>query len=105
MKNSIKYNKLVRDKIPEIIKKKGNIPLTKILSEKEYFIALKAKLTEEMDEFKESESLEELADILEVVFALASHSGSNQAELEKLRLEKQNERGGFEEKILLLETS
>ncbi len=97
------FNKLVRDKIPEIIKSHGKTPTTRILSEKEYFIALKEKLEEETNEFQESESLEELADVLEVVFALASHLGSDQRKLEEIRLKKQLERGAFEERTFLLE--
>lgn len=93
------FNKLVRDKIPAIIRRQGEMPTTKILTDQAYSNALKEKLSEEVLEFQDSESLEELADILEVVYAIASQLGSNQQELEEIRLTKRSARGGFEEKI------
>ena len=95
------YEKLVRDKIPEIINKGGNKCVIATLSDEEYCKKLEEKLFEEVNEFKSDKTVEELADILEVVYALAKNMGVSKTELEDLRLKKVNSRGGFEEKILL----
>jgi predicted house-cleaning noncanonical NTP pyrophosphatase (MazG superfamily) len=95
------YEKLVRDKIPEIINKGGNKCVIATLSDEEYCKKLEEKLFEEVNEFKSDKTVEELADILEVVYALAKNMGVSKTELEDLRLKKANSRGGFEEKILL----
>ena len=98
-----KYNKLVRDKIPEIIMQQGNTPKVATLTDAEYFTALNQKLTEEVAEYLEDYSIEELADIMEVVYAIAKHRGLSREELEKLRFDKRNNRGAFDKKICLLE--
>lgn len=95
------YNKLVRDKIPEIIAAGGKTAVCHPLSPPDYTQALHAKLQEEVDEFIKSEEVDELADILEVVYAIAQSKGLQQAELEQLRLEKQEARGGFTQRIWL----
>jgi predicted house-cleaning noncanonical NTP pyrophosphatase (MazG superfamily) len=100
----MKYNKLVRDKIPEIIKKKGGNPITHIADEAEYWEKLKEKLLEEIAEFKEDESPEEFADLLEVVYAIADYKGFNLEEIEKIREKKAEERGGFKDRIILDES-
>ena len=100
----MKYNKLVRDKIPEIIKSKGVVPATHIASDNEYQQKLKAKLQEEVDEFLEFSNEEELADILEVIYALCDLYKIDKNELEQLRKEKAKKRGGFKERIILDET-
>ena len=93
------YRKLVRDKIPEILDTKG-IPYEKsIASPKEYKEGLIKKLTEEASEFAEAGSPEELADVLEVVEALRKLP--EYYDVEKIRLKKLEERGGFEERIIL----
>lgn len=101
------YNKLVRDRIPEIIENSGKKFTTKILDEKQYVIELKKKLIEEMEEYQNAESneeaTEELADVLELMHALAKVHGSSIEEVEKIREEKAEKRGGFEEKIFLIE--
>ncbi len=97
----MKYNKLVRDKIPEIIKKKGTIPITHISSDAEYYKKLKEKLQEEINEFIKDENNEELADILEVIYAICDYKKINKKELEQLRKKKAKERGGFKNKIIL----
>lgn len=98
-----KYDKLVRNKIPEIIEKSGKVAVTRVLSDEEYRVYLEKKLDEEVAEFHESKSLEELADIIEVVHALADYDIDTVDELYKKWYWKGIERGGFSEKILLME--
>ncbi len=93
------YNKLVRDKIPEILDEK-NVPYEKrIASLEEYKAELIKKLREELIEFEEAGAIEELADVLEVVEALKSLP--EYAQVEKVRHQKREERGGFDERIIL----
>lgn len=66
----MKFNKLVRDNIPEMIKKNGQVPHTKVLAEKEYKYAFEEKLKEEVNEYINDNSIEELADVLEVLDAI-----------------------------------
>ena len=75
------YNKLVRDKIPEIIAQQGESANIRILSDKAYTAALEQKLDEETAEFHKEKNLEELADILEVVYALADDLGYTKEDL------------------------
>lgn len=98
----IVYNKLVRDCIPDIIAASGKRCDTRILSDGEYLAMLKIKLHEELAEYEESGELEELADILEIIHALANTQGFTPEELEAVRAHKANERGGFEKKIFLI---
>ncbi|KYK24648.1 hypothetical protein AYK26_03565 [Euryarchaeota archaeon SM23-78] len=100
----MKHNKLVRDKIPEIIKQKGKTPITYIAKDDEFWIKLKEKLLEEVNEFVESENHEELADIMEIVYAICDHKKIDIKELELLRRMKAEERGAFKNKIILDET-
>jgi predicted house-cleaning noncanonical NTP pyrophosphatase (MazG superfamily) len=95
------YNKLVRDRIPEIIEASGHKCETRVLSDDEYLVELKNKLQEEVNEYLESGSVEELADIIEVVHSLSAQSGSSIESVEEMRSNKVNERGGFKEKIFL----
>ena len=97
------YNKLVRDKIPEMIVANGDTPLTRVLSDVEYFQALNVKLQEEVTEYLDGFSIEELADILEVIRAIAEHKGVSYGELERIRINKYDERGGFQKRIHLIE--
>jgi predicted house-cleaning noncanonical NTP pyrophosphatase (MazG superfamily) len=97
----MKHNKLVRDKIPEIIFKAGQTPATHIATKKEYWEKLKQKLQEEVDEFFESESKGELVDILEVVYTLADYKQVNRQSLESLRLKTAQKKGGYKKKIIL----
>lgn len=99
------YHKLVRDKIPSIIEKHGNTCSTQILSEDAYLAALDAKLTEELAEYHADGSVEELADLLEVLYAAAQARGCSPEELENLRLQKRQARGGFEHRIFLQEVA
>ena len=100
----MKYNKLVRDKIPEIIKQKGKIPITHIADNEEYWQKLKEKLKEEVDEFLQDGNEEELADILEVFYTICDVKSIDKQKLELLRKKKAEERGGFKYKIILDET-
>lgn len=97
----IQYNKLVRDLIPDIIQKEGKRYQTRILADEEYKDALIKKLQEEVTEFTEESNLEELADILEVVGALAEALGADKAAAEDVREQKALERGGFKKRIFL----
>jgi predicted house-cleaning noncanonical NTP pyrophosphatase (MazG superfamily) len=95
------YNKLVRDRIPENIKMAGHESKIRVLDDDEYGLYLRKKLQEEVDEFQDSKSLEELAYILEVVYALAAVQGKSPEDLEALRADKRGKRGGFEKRLLL----
>ena len=97
------YNKLVRDRIPEIIESDGKICATETLSDDRYLQMLDAKLNEELAEYQESKSLEELADLLEVMQAVVRARGWTREQLEQVRTEKAARRGGFEKKIFLKE--
>ncbi len=97
------YHKLVRDKIPQIIEESGKTCKTRILSREEYCKMLDEKLEEELAEYQESKSLEELADLLEVMAAVVEARGYTWQELTRVREEKREVRGGFREQILLEE--
>ena len=97
------YNKLVRDRIPEIIEADGKTCTTEILPDDRHLQVLDAKLNEELAEYQESKSLEELADLLEVMQAVVRARGWTWEQLEQVRTEKAARRGGFEKKIFLKE--
>lgn len=97
------YNKLVRDRIPEIIESNGQQCACETLEGKRYLEMLDAKLNEELAEYQQSKSLEELADLLEVIRAVATARGSSIAEVEALRASKAKSRGGFSRRIFLKE--
>ena len=101
--STIQYNKLVRDRISEIIEASGKRCVCSILSDEEYLAKLDEKLNEELAEYQESKSMEELADLLEVIRAVAVARGSSMDEVEAIRRDKAAKRGGFEKKILLTE--
>lgn len=97
------YNKLVRDRIPEIIEASGNTCKIAILSDEEYLKMIDSKLDEELAEYHKDQNIEELADLLEVIRAVAIARGYTLERLETVRAEKAEKRGGFEKKILLKE--
>ena len=101
--STIHYNKLVRDRIPEIIEASCKRCVCSTLSDEEYLAKLDEKLNEELAEYQESKSMEELADLLEVIRALAAARGSSMEEVEAIRRDKAEKRGGFEKRILLTE--
>ena len=94
----MKQGKLVRDKIPQIIKADGKTPITRILNEEEYLRELDKKLNEEIAEYQADKSLEEMADVLEVLFAICEARGHSVEELMKVRNKKREKRGGFEQR-------
>jgi predicted house-cleaning noncanonical NTP pyrophosphatase (MazG superfamily)/uncharacterized protein YqfB (UPF0267 family) len=96
-----KYNKLVRDKIPDIIRSKGEFPSLHIAAKPEYWEKLKEKLSEEVEEFKSDESLGELADILEVLDAIIYYKKFSVEEMRKAKEKKAEERGTFRGRIIL----
>lgn len=97
------YNKLVRDRIPEIIEDRGKSCTCETLSDEQYIERLNMKLQEEVTEYLESGTVEELADIGEVMHAILDYKGIPLAEFQRVRNEKLQERGGFKKRILLKE--
>ena len=98
------YNKLVRDKIPDIIKANGEIPITRILDDEEYKLELEKKLHEEYLEVLDAAGdsrIEELADMLEVMEALASVENKTLEDVLSVKAKKQENRGAFKDKIYL----
>lgn len=95
------YNKLVRDKIPEIIEKSGKKCSVEILTDDEYIQKLEEKLNEELQEYYQDKNIEELADLLEVLQAVTLARGYTLEQLEDVRAKKAQKRGGFANKILL----
>ncbi len=89
------YYKLVRDKIPEIIKAKGIKPINHVAGDEEFENALMEKLREEVEEFIEDPSKEEMADIMEVIYAILEQKKYSFEEIEEVRKEKAQERGAF----------
>lgn len=103
---SITYNKLIRDKIPQIIEKSGKIAVVETLGNEEYKRLLDAKLNEELQEYlsdDSNDSIEELADLVEVVYAILKYKGIDIDEFEGIRLKKAAERGTFEKRLFLRE--
>lgn len=100
----MKYNKLVRDKIPAIILKNGGKPVTHVANDEEYWRKLKDKLQEEVKEFLVSEKAEEIADILEVIDAICKQKNYEKKDVLKLQMKKARQRGKFNKKIILEES-
>ena len=99
---AVLYSKLVRDRIPEMIDASGRTCITEILSEADYLRMVDAKLDEELAEYHENPSIEELADLMEVIYAAANARGYTLDQLEQARVDKAEKRGRFEKRILLV---
>ncbi|MGE1046938.1 nucleoside triphosphate pyrophosphohydrolase [Bacillus sp. GMs2/1] len=103
------YKKLIRNKIPQIIKAKGKIPTTRILNEDEYIEELCKKTQEELTEYIEAKTkpdkLEELSDLLEIINALAEHEGTTLEEINNIRKKKAEKRGGFSDQVFLIKVT
>ena len=100
---TVKYHKLVRDRIPEIIESSGKTCVTEILSDEEYLKMVDEKFNEELAEYHKDQNIEELADLLELIYVATIARGYSLEELEQVRAEKAAKRGSFEKKILLKE--
>ena len=98
----IPHNKLVRDNIPDIIETNGQSAKMVILDDEKFTAALEKKLKEETREYLQSKELMELADILEVVEALAKNQGSSFDEVLELKKQKQEKNGAFDKKVFLI---
>lgn len=101
------HNKLVRDRIPEVIEKTGKKFTTRIMDKEEYIVELRKKAFEELEEYMNTENdadaVEELADLLEIIHALADTHNVSFADIEAVRKKKAEKRGGFKERIFLIE--
>ncbi|TEB12167.1 hypothetical protein Psfp_03800 [Pelotomaculum sp. FP] len=100
---TITYNKLVRDRIPEIIKKSGKRAVVERLTDKAYKEFLDQKLGEELQEYLASDSVDELADLVEVIYSILKYKGVEINDFHSLREKKAAERGAFEKRLLLKE--
>ena len=97
------YKKLVRDRIPEIIEASGKTCTIEILSDENYLLMVDAKLDEELAEYHKDQNIEELSDLLEVIYAATKARGYSIEQLEAVRAEKAAKLGAFDKKILLKE--
>ena len=100
----MEYNKAIRDKIPEIIEGSGKKYETKTLSDEEFLKELEKKLVEELNEYQESKDVEELSDILEVIYRISSLKGTSSEQLDKIRKDKVTKRGAFDDNLFLIST-
>ena len=98
------YDKLVRDNIPQIIENSGNKCEVEIVSDKIALDYLYKKLQEEVDELLEDKNLEEIADVVEVLFAIGRKYGYSEEDILNKRCEKRDKSGGFENNIVLKKT-
>ena len=98
-----KYNKVVRDKIPEIIKESGKKFNLKQLDDESFLAELEKKLIEEVNEYAESKDVEELADLLEVIYRISELRGVSSDELDEIRKDKAEKRGKFDSNLFLID--
>lgn len=99
------FNKLVRDNIPQIIESRGEKAYTRTLSDEKYKEQLDVKLQEEVKEYLEDDNIEELADIVEVIYAILEYKNVKLEDFEKIRIDKVEKRGAFKKKIFLEKTT
>ena len=99
------HNKAIRDRIPEIIRDSGHFCNVKEMPDAEFLEELDKKLDEELLEYKENRSVEELVDIVEVIRRISELRGTSLENFEKIRSEKVKERGAFEKNLFLIDTS
>ena len=99
------HNKAIRDRIPEIIEKSGSKANVKRLSDEEFLEEMEKKLDEEVSEYHENKSIEEIADIIEVIERIAELRGTSAKELRKIKDENSEKRGRFEKNLFLIETN
>ena len=98
-----KYNKVIRDKIPEIIAESGKKYTLKQLDDASFLAEIEKKLIEEVNEYSESKDIEELADLLEVIYRISELRGVNSDELDEIRKEKAEKRGKFDDNLFLID--
>jgi predicted house-cleaning noncanonical NTP pyrophosphatase (MazG superfamily) len=99
-----KYNKVVRDKIPEIIAESGKKYNLKQLDDESFLAEIEKKLIEEVNEYSESKDVEELADLLEVIYRISELRGVSSDELDKIRGDKAEKRGKFNSNLFLIDS-
>ena len=99
------YNKAIRDKIPDIIEESGKNCNVKKLTNSEFLVQLEKKLVEELSEYQESKNVEELADILEVIYRISELKGITSNELDSIKNEKAKTRGKFDNNLFLVDTN
>ena len=100
---TIKHNKAIRDKIPEIIAESGKKFNLKQLDDESFLAELEKKLIEEVNEYTESKDVEELADLLEVIYRISELRGVSSDELDEIRKEKAEKRGKFDSNLFLID--
>ena len=100
---TIQYNKLIRDKIPQIIESSGKKAIVERLNDEKYIDNLNSKLGEELQEYLESNNIEELADLVEVIYVILDYKSVTLEQFDKIRIDKVDKRGAFKERLLLKE--
>jgi len=99
------YNKAIRDRVPEIIEASGASCVVDVLDDEEFVDKLVLKLDEEIEEYRESKSVEELCDLIEISYRIAEIYGVSNEELEEMREKKNMERGKFEKNLYLIQVN